>query len=74
MIYILIKPHIEPSCPVDGGEIILEKAMATRIAFFYDGIKGDQSDYIELQKTHLSKGIQICVSKNLTRIIIEAFF
>lgn len=39
IIFILFKSFSEPSCPVDGGGVILEKTTPTRIEIFYHRIK-----------------------------------
>ncbi len=39
IIFILIKPFSDPSCPADGGIVILEETTPIRIEMFHHRIK-----------------------------------
>ena len=39
IIFILIKPFSDPSCPMDGGIVILEETTPIRIEMFHHRIK-----------------------------------
>ena len=39
IIFILIKPFSDPSCPMDGGIVILEETSPIRIEMFHQRIK-----------------------------------